>query len=167
MGGQTERVPDIEETLLPGVGVRHDFQTAAGERVSVLTHRSGRRELAIYDRDDPDACRAVLRLDRADAYSLGELLGTSQVSETVGAVQQQIEGLAIDWVPLPPTATTVGTTIAQGQFRTRTGASIVAVLRGGTTVPAPGPELAFEAGDVVVAVGTPEGLSELRGLLMS
>jgi K+/H+ antiporter YhaU regulatory subunit KhtT len=34
-------------------------------------------------------------------------------------------------------------------------------------VPAPGPEFAFEAHDVVVAVGTPDGLAQLRSLLSS
>ena len=29
---------DVSETLLPGVGVRHEFVTASGERVAVLTH---------------------------------------------------------------------------------------------------------------------------------
>jgi K+/H+ antiporter YhaU regulatory subunit KhtT len=45
-------MPEVYETRLPGVGVRHDFTTAEGERVAVLTHRGGRRELAVYERDD-------------------------------------------------------------------------------------------------------------------
>lgn len=160
-------MPEIQETLLPGVGVRHEFRTTGGERIAVLTHRSGRRELAIYDRRDPDACTAVLHLDEDDTRSLTDLLGGSQVREAVGAVQQEIEGLAIDWVSVVPGSPFVGATIAEGAFRTRTGASIVAVLREGTTVPAPGPEHRFEAGDVAVAVGTPEGLALLRNLLVS
>ena len=36
-------MPEVRETLLPGVGVRHEFTTASGERVAVLTHRGGRR----------------------------------------------------------------------------------------------------------------------------
>ena len=38
----------------------------------------------------------------------------------------------------------------------------MAVVRGGTTLPAPGPDHHFEAGDVIVAVGTTEGLAQLR-----
>ena len=53
---------EVTETQLPGVGVRHEFVTAGGERVAVLTHRTGRRELAVYDRADPDACTTVLHL---------------------------------------------------------------------------------------------------------
>jgi len=158
-------VPDIRETLLPGVGVRHEFATGRGERVVLLTHRNGRRELALYSREDPDACVAVLHLDPDDTRTLAELLGTSHVSEVLTAVQQQVEGLAIDWLPVGAGAGAAGATIGEGGFRTRTGASIVALLRGDETIPAPGPDQRLEAGDVVVAVGRPDGLTRLRSLL--
>ncbi len=158
-------MPDIQETMLPGVGVRHEFRTREGDRVAVLTHRSGRRELLVEDPRDPDAFTTVLHLTADDAHSLVELLGGSHVSETVSAVQQRVEGLGIEWVTLPSGSPYVSATIGEGQFRTRTGVSVVAVVRGDTTVPAPGPEFAFEAGDVAVVVGTPEGLAQLRGLL--
>ncbi len=158
-------MPEVTETQLPGVGVRHEFTTAEGERVGVLSHRSGRREVLVYDRKDPDACSTVVHLSREDTRTLAELLGATQVSEALMAVQQRLEGLAIDWVNMPAGSRFVGATIADGKFRTRTGVSIVAVLRGETTVPAPGPEFAFEPGDVAVAVGTPEGLTQLEELL--
>lgn len=158
--------PDVQETLLPGVGVRHEFTTVGGERVALLTHRSGRREIAVYQHDDPDASRTVLHLSAADTSTLGELLGTSQVSEAVRGVQR-IEGLALDWIVIQPETRFDGATIADGQFRTQTGTSIVAVVRGTTTIPAPEPSATFEGGDVVVAVGTPDGLTRLRALLDS
>ena len=156
---------EIKETLLPGVGVRHEFTTASGERVAVLTHRGGRREVALYDRADPDACTTVLHLSADDTRSLAELLGGSQVSEAIGAVQQQVEGLAIDWLRLPPGSPASGQTIGGGRYRTQTGASIVAVLRGDATSAAPAPDFELAEGDVLVAVGTPEGLAQLRDLL--
>ncbi|HRB03283.1 MAG TPA: TrkA C-terminal domain-containing protein, partial [Ilumatobacteraceae bacterium] len=96
----------------------------------------------------------------------GELLGTNQVSSTVAAVQR-LDGVAMDWLDVPSGSQQVGRTIGDGQYRTKTGASIVAIVRGDTTMPAPGPETAFEAGDVVVAVGTSTGLQQLRDLLVS
>lgn len=160
-------MPQVSETPLPGVGVRHEFVTAGGERVAVVTHRTGRREFAVYDRADRDACTTVLHLSPEDTRTLAELLGASPVSETVAAVQQQVQGLAIDWVTVPAGSAVVGSTIAEGAFRSRTGASIVAVVRGADTVPAPGPDYRFEAGDVVVAVGTTGGLEQLRTVLVS
>lgn len=158
---------EVRETMLPGVGVRHEFTLDNDDRVAVLTHRGGSREIAVYDRDDTDACTTVLRLSPTDTSTLSELLGGTHVSEAVAAVQQQIEGLAIEWVTVAPGSAFVGGTIADGAFRTRTGASIVAVIRGDSTIPAPGPDHRFEPADVVVAVGTPDGLAQVRRLLGS
>lgn len=157
---------EIEETQLPGVGVRHEFTLATGERLVVLTHRNGRREFALRHSRDPDASSSILRLSPDDARTLVDVLGGSQVSETVTAVQHQIEGLSIEWITLPFGSPSVGASIADGSFRTRTGASIVAVIREGSTVPAPGPDFVFASGDVVVAVGTPQGLEHVRDLLV-
>jgi TrkA domain protein len=157
-------MPDIQETRLPGVGVRHEFTTVGGERLAVLTHRSGRRELAVYDRDDPDTCRSVVHLSPEDTQALTELLGGSQVSEAVAAAQR-LEGLVLDWLTVSPASPFVGRTIGEGEFRTKTGASIVAIVRAATTIPAPEPDTAFEPGDVAVAVGTADGLERLRALL--
>ena len=158
-------VSRVTETQLPGVGVRHEFTTAEGERIAVVAHRSGRRELAVYGRDDPDACRTVLHLDPRDARVLVDVLGgATQVSEAITEVQR-LEGLALDWVTIAPGSRIVGTTIGEGAYRASTGVSIVGVVRAGTTIPSPGPEFTFEAGDVAVAVGTPDGLAQLRELL--
>jgi TrkA domain protein len=156
---------EVTETRLPGVGVRHEFTTTRGEHIGVLALRSGWHEVVRYDRADPDASATLLRLSPDDSRTLVEMLGGSRVSEAVSVVQQQVEGLAIDWLTVTPESQAVGSTIGEGQFRSRTGASIVAVVRGDTTVPAPGPEFRFEPGDVAVAVGTRDGLAQLRDLL--
>lgn len=156
---------EVYETKLPGVGVRHEFTTESGDRVGVIVHRTGRREVVMYDRRDPDACSQMLDLSANDTRVLGELLGASQVVEAVGAVQHEIDGLGIEWVPIPATSPAVGTTIEAGQYRTHTGTSIVAVVRGDTTVPAPAPDFEFAAGDTAVAIGTTDGLEALRALM--
>lgn len=161
---QNPPMNEVTETLLPGVGVRHEFTTAGGERVAVLSHRTGRRELAVYDRADPDACSTFLHLDPTDARTLADVLGGNPVSEAVAAVQQ-LEGITLEWIHLPEGAALAGSTIADGQLRTRTGASVIAVIRGDTTIPAPEPDTPLLAGDVVVAAGTPEGLGAMRQLL--
>ena len=118
----------------------------------------------MYRADDPDVCSTVLRLEREDAQVLAELLGGRPLADAPAGVQQ-LEGVAIDWIRVGGGADAADKTIAEAQLRTRTGASIVAVARGDDTLPAPGPDVGLEAGDVVVAVGTPEGLRGLRELL--
>jgi TrkA domain protein len=156
---------EVQETKLPGVGVRHEFDTDTGERVGVIVHRDGRREIIVYDRNDPDACSTMVDLSASDTRTMAELLGASQVTEAVAAVQQNIDGLAIEWIALTDSSPAVGSTIRDGEYRTRTGASIVAVIRGDNTVPAPDPEFGFQTGDTAVAVGTVEGLAILRDQL--
>jgi TrkA domain protein len=157
-------MPKITEIPLPGVGVRHEFTSSNGQRVAVVSHRTGRQEISLYGGEDPDACTTVLELDSDDAAALAGVLGAPQVAAAVTAMQR-IEGLAIDWLTVTDGSPAAGATIGAGEYRSRTGASVVAVLRLNETYPAPGPDFALVAGDVVVAVGTPEGLGQLRTLL--
>lgn len=155
---------EVTETQLPGVGVRHEFSTVAGERVAVLSHRTGRREIALYDRADPDSCTTVLHLNPDDTRTLADLLGGGPLSEAAAGIQR-LAGVAIDWLPINAGSGHAGSTIGDARLRTRTGSSVVAVIRGDETIPAPGPETVLAVDDLVVAVGTPEGLRQLRDLL--
>lgn len=158
-------MPRIEETPLPGVGVRHDFLTRAGARVGVISHRTGRRELLVYSDRDPDACSEVLRLDEDEGHALADLLGGSTLAEHVGDLTQQVEGLTIDWQKVDERSPAAGKSIADCGVRSETGASIVAVIRGGDTSPAPGGDFVLEAGDTVVVVGTRAGVEALERVL--
>ncbi len=155
-------MPEIAETMLPGVGVRHDFVTDAGTRIGVITARSGRRQLLVYDRRDPDRCAATLELDEDESRTLADLLGGSRISGTLANLEA-IEGLVIDWLHL--TGAVEGRTLGEFEVRSRTGVSIVAVLRGQKAFPAVGPSFELQEGDHVVVVGTAEGVRQAAGLL--
>jgi TrkA domain protein len=98
---------------------------------------------------------------------LAELLGVSQVSKDLAELEQDVEGLAVDRLPLGPGSPFDGRTIGDTGARTRTGVSIVAVLRNGSAYPAPGPDFVLRGGDTMVVVGTPRGVEELAVLLRS
>ena len=158
---------NVDQTHLPGVGVRHDFETRGRRRVGVIAHRVGHRELIIYDEEDPDAVAETVRLEEDDAYTLAELLGASRVTQAVDAIRQSIEGLALDWIPIGDTWWCNSRTIADSQMRRRTGVSIVAIIRGDQTIPSPEPPESLLAGDTVVVVGTPEGIERAIALLQN
>ena len=155
----------VRETQLPGVGVKHDFTTDDGREVGVLVHKDGRRDIVVYDAVDPDSCSMQVSLSDGDTHTLAELLGTSRVNTAVQAVQQDIEGLAIEWLGVEPGSPIANRTIGDGAFRTKTGASIVAVVRDDAPFPAPEPDFTLLVGDVIVAVGTSDGLALLRDLI--
>jgi TrkA domain protein len=155
----------VEEVPLPGIGVRYEFVADDGSRVGVIHHRSGERELVRYEREDEDTGRELLRLGAEDSRTLAELLGVSQVAKELAALEQDVEGLAVDRLPVTAGSAYDGRTIGETGARTRTGVSIVAVLRERDAHPAPGPEFGIGAGDVLVVVGTPRGIEELALLL--
>ena len=158
-------VRDVRETMLPGVGVRHEFVSDAGQPIGVVVHHDGRREVVVYDKADPDACSSVLTLSHDDTRTLSELLGASQVSEEVAEAQHEVEGQSIAWLKIVPGGPVDGTPISEGSYRTRTGASLVAVIRNDEPVPAPEADFVLKGGDLVVAVGDSGALDELRRLL--
>jgi TrkA domain protein len=158
-------VPIVTEVPLPGIGVRYEFETENGARLGVVHHRSGVRELVVFERDDPDTSHDLVRLSVEDTRTLAELLGVSQVAKDLAELERDVEGLAVDRLPLAGGSPFDGRTIGDTGARTRTGVSIVAVLRAGSAHPAPGPEFVLRGGDALVVVGTPRGVEDLVVLL--
>jgi TrkA domain protein len=156
---------EIQETTLPGVGLRQEFTTSAGRQLGMVSYRTGRRDLLLYDPDDPDACQEVIRLTPAEADALADLLGANRLGGRLAELQQQLEGLAISWLTIRDGSPYARGTIADTQARSRTGVSIVAVLREQAAFPAPTPDFGFQPGDTAVVIGTPDGVKALTGLL--
>jgi TrkA domain protein len=150
---------DIQETQLPGVGIRHDFETAEGRRLGVITHRAGRRDLLLYSADDPDACTSTVHLSDDEAHVLADVLGGSRVARSVAETLQSVDGIAIDWLLVTAAWECAGHPLRDMNLRERTGVTVVAVVRDGQTIPAPGPDLEIHADDIVVVVGTPQGVA--------
>ncbi len=156
---------EIREVKLPGVGVRYEFETAEGQRIGVISHRTGLREIYVPRSDDPDEFRRVLGLSPDDARTLAELLGATRVAQQLAELQQRIEGLVIDWLHVREDSFYAGRTIGDARIRSRTGVSIVAIVRGDDAVPAPGPDERIAAGDYLVVVGTARGVEQAVELL--
>src|ERR687892_1506446 len=151
---------EVREVELPGVGVRHEFSTEEGDKVGVVSHRSGGREIYLADPDDPDRFKRALRLSAEDARTLAEILGASRVAAELAELQQKIEGLAIDWLPVREDSPYAERPIGDARLRTRTGVSVVAVIRGEQAIPAPGPDVRVQPGDYLVVIGTARGIEQ-------
>lgn len=156
---------EIVETRLPGVGIRHEFVTSGGERLGIITHHSGRRELIICAANDPDVCRDVVRLSEDDVRALAEILGQSQVIESVHDTHLHMQGLTLDWLPVSASAPCASCTLYDVEHKEAAPATIVAVVRDDKTIASPPSTFILEPGDTAVVVGTPEGIKSLSRLL--
>lgn len=158
----------VEVTALPGIGVRQDVVTASGRRIGVVSHRDGHRDLVVYGEDDPDACSAVITLTGTEADALAEVLGAPRVVERLAALHEQAAGLLVnEQIPVLAGSHYDGRTLGETRARTRTGASIVAVLRQGKVLASPGPDFVFAAGDRILVVGTAEGTAAVARIFAS
>jgi TrkA domain protein len=156
---------NVEVTPLPGIGVRKDFVISTGKRIGVINHRDGGVELIISRSDDPDACIASIPLTVDESATLGNLLGAPQLVAQLTEEHRDMPGISTKQLPIVEGAPFDGRPLGDTEMRTRTGVSIVAVMRAGQVQPSPGPEFTFTAGDLLVAVGTSEGLAAAAKLL--
>lgn len=155
----------LDETRLPGIGMRAEFVTDEGRRMGVVRHHGGRRELFLCPPGDPDTTDVAVHLSEDEAHTLVDALDVVSVTGDAGARTYQVEGLVFEWLEVDEDAPIVGSTIAQERIRTRTGASIVAVLRPDGAVPAPDPQFVIAGRDTLVVAGTAEGVAAVRDLI--
>lgn len=156
---------EVFETPLPGVGSRYEFTTAAGDHLAIVARRDRRRNLVVFDRHDPDAARTSVDLSGEEAAVLVELLGGTKLTERIADLRHEVEGLAIEWVTMPERGGLTDRTIGDGRIRTVTQASVVAVIRGAVSIPGPGPEFRFLAGDVVLVIGSAASVAAASSVL--
>ncbi|EID52660.1 putative regulatory ligand binding protein, C-terminal domain of K+ channels like protein [Saccharomonospora xinjiangensis XJ-54] len=156
---------NVDVTPLPGIGVRKDFALNSGRRVGVVTHRDGTIELIVSKSEDPDACLASLPLTTEEAGTLANLLGAPQLVAQLTEEHRELPGISTRQLTIKSGSPFDGHTLADTALRTRTGVSVVAVMRAGQINPSPTPEFLFTAGDVLVVVGTSDGLDEAAKIL--
>ncbi|GAA4252348.1 cation:proton antiporter regulatory subunit [Dactylosporangium darangshiense] len=156
---------DVERIDLPGIGTSHVVTTARGRRIGIVSHRTGRRDLVVYDKEDPDTSVVSVALSADEANAIAEYLGTARIVEQLAEMQRQVAGLVTEQLVLAAGSPYDGRTLGDTRARTRTGASIVAVVRGNDVIASPRPDFGLLANDLVVVVGTAAGVEGVATLL--
>ena len=156
---------NVEVTPLPGIGVRKDFELSTGRRVGVVSHRDGTTDLIVSKVDDPDAMVAEVPLSKEEAGVLANLLGAPQLVAQLQEDHRDLPGINTRQMPIGENSPYDGRALGETGMRTRTKVSIVAVMRAGQIQPSPGPDYVFTAGDLLVVVGTTDGLDAAAKIL--
>ncbi|MGB3828090.1 MAG: TrkA C-terminal domain-containing protein [Ornithinimicrobium sp.] len=158
------RAPEVVETILPGVGIKYELSTRGGTPLSLVVNREGGSVLIAYDARDPDRASLTVPLDDDESEALAGLLnGASMVHRVSEAAE--LPGIRTSRIRIDEHAPFDGLTLGETQARTRTGCSIVAIVRGVDVVPSPGPDERFSGGDLLVVVGTERGMEQLRKII--
>ena len=155
---------EITNRVLPGIGVCQEVALHNGRRLGIVTRRSGLRDLVFYDEEGEGAAETVALTDD-EANAVAELLGAPQLTFRLAVLQRQAEGLIVEQLPVPAGSPYAARPLGDTQTRTRTGASIVAILRHGAALPSPTPDFVLQAGDLVVTVGTQAAVDQVAHIL--
>lgn len=157
---------DVTETVLPGVGLRYEFTLTDGRRICVVAARKESFTISAFDGPDPDVGRPVLKLDEGEAATLAEILGAPRIAVKFADLSKEVPGLSSEQITLSPDSPFVGRKLGDTKARTRTGSSIVAIVRDDNVHASPGPDEDLMANDVLVVIGTVGGIQALRDLLL-
>jgi TrkA domain protein len=156
---------DVEETPLPGIGLRREIVLDNGRRVGIVIHRDGQTELIISRLDDPDACLVAVPMSVQEAATLGGLLGGPKLVAQLSEEHSELPGVITRQFPVTEGSPFAGHALGEARIRTRSGASVVAIVREGQVVPSPAPNDTMNPGDLLIVVGTPEGLDAAAKIL--
>ena len=155
----------MNETRLPGVGVKYALPLAGGGRLSVILHNDGKREL-YYFRSGDDEPRAVITLDDDEARGLGAVIGGAyERPKIVEELEMALGELQIEWVPVPDASPVIGKTLGELEFRKRTGVTVIAILREPEPVSGAQADDVLQQGDTIVKVGKAGQYGAFRRLL--
>ncbi|NHN40907.1 cation:proton antiporter regulatory subunit [Halorubellus sp. JP-L1] len=158
----------VYETDLPGVGKKFEVELGGGERLVVVVHNTGKRE--VFRKDHPDAdANKVLELSDRLARTVGSILEGAhfQPVESDRVETMLADGTLLEWYTVDADAELVGQTLAEARIRERTGVSVVAIQREGDLVPSPGPDSTIDAGDTLVVIGAQGDVDDFDELVTS
>jgi TrkA domain protein len=155
---------DIVSRVLPGIGVCQEVGLRNGRRIGIVTRRNGQRELVLYD-EEGDGAADTIAMSDDEANAIAEILGAPQLTVRLAMLQRQADELIVEQLPVPPDSPFGDRPLGDTQARTRTGASIVAILRHGAALPSPAPDFVLHAGDLVVTVGTQDAVDQVARIL--
>jgi TrkA domain protein len=156
---------DVKEVLLPGVGLRYEFSSHTGDRIGIIARRGGDFDVVLYGPDDPDQARPVLHLTDAEAEAVAQILGAPRIAERFTELSREVPGLETGQVHIVAGSPFVGRPLGDTRARTRTGASIVAIVRNEDVLASPGPAEMLEARDVLIVIGTEDGIAGVERII--
>jgi TrkA domain protein len=155
---------DVREVDLPGVGKKFAITTDDGERLTIIIHHTGDREIYNF-RAGEDFPFHALRLEDEEARQISAILGGAYFQPAGGASMDMVlEQLSIEWEKINAGSKLAGRSIGDLDIRKHTGATALALLRGKQVIANPQPDELILVGDTVVIAGTPEQVNQFLAL---
>ena len=146
---------NIREIELPGIGKKFEMITGSGEKLVVIIHDDGRRDLYYFDQDDHEEAITSTTLGDVEARQLAAIIGgMTYRPKALESIEIAFDDLVIEWFKLEEGAKAVNQTIGDLKIRETYQVNVVAIIkRTNQKINTPGPETLLESGDTVIFSG--------------
>lgn len=158
----------ISESNLPGIGRKFQIETMSGDRLVIVIHDDGRRELYHFLRKNFERAASVLTLSDGEARQIAGIVGgLTYVPKALPNEEVVLDDLVLEWFTIEPGYGCIGKTIRDLQARTLTGASIVSLIEP-SKIKRTNPEAdtLLNVGATLILAGDRGNIAELKGLLV-
>ena len=159
----------ISEAFLPGVGRKFQVETLTGDRLVIVIHDDGTRELYHFARRNLERPASVLRLTDGEARQIAGIIGgLTYVPRNLPMAEVILGDLVLEWFTVEEGAACIGRTIRDLQVRTLTGASIVSILEADQTKRVnPEADTVLNEGATLVLAGDRHTITAVKRLLVA
>jgi TrkA domain protein len=155
----------VYEAEVPGVGRKFELELDGEERLIIIIHHDGKREVYYRPEQNADG-EKLFSLDAKQARQAGSILeGAYFQPVDLDERQVPIGESIIDWLEVSAASALAGQTLQESNIRQLTGASVIAIQRGSETIANPRAEVTIEADDILVSIGTRNELGKLSDLI--
>ncbi|ANY72620.1 cation:proton antiporter regulatory subunit [Paenibacillus ihbetae] len=158
----------IRESDLPGIGKKFVIQARSGDKLVVVIHDDGRREMYHFEDDNPDETISQITLEDDEARQIAGIIGgMTYKPKALETIEVTLEDLIIEWARIEPHYKCVDKTIAELEVRQRTGANVLAIVKRNEQKINPGPSDVLTAGSTLVLAGERKQIKQLKDLLVN
>ncbi len=148
---------EFKESDLPGIGKKFSIITSKGDKIVVVIHLTGKREIFYFENGDYEDPICDIVLNEEEANQLGSvLMGAYFKPEQEKLKEVILKNLAIEWFKVDENSPLANKTIAASEIRKKTGVTVISIIRGDQSITNPLPEEVIKPGDIIVVVGTRE-----------
>jgi TrkA domain protein len=157
----------ISEAFLPGVGRKFQIDTLRGDRLVIIIHDDGDRELYLFTRKNMERPTSVITLTDGEARQIAGIVGgLTYVPKALPNAEVVLDDLVLEWFTIEKGSACIGRTIRDLQARTLTGASIVSLIEPNHVKRTnPEADTILNEGATLILAGDRQNIAQLKKLL--